>query len=258
MNFQWGISTACMYPQPIETTLRLLVQEGVACTELFVNTCSEFSPSFVRKYRKILLGSDTKVAAVHPFTSVIEGLLLFSEYRRRFAEGLEFYKKYFSFAAEIGANYVVLHGCPQIPGVSEEVYWERYDRLHRQAISQGVHLAQENVVRYMSGDLEMLRRMREQIPDICFVLDIKQAVRCGYDPFEVLDVMGERIVHVHLSDHSPVSACLPPGSGIFPFKNLVDKLRNPNIDISLVLELYRSDFSDFQELMSSYYYVSGI
>lgn len=255
MEIQWGISTACMYPQPIERVLELYVQEGVCCTELFVNTCSEFSPKYVKKYRKIMENGQTKVVSVHPFTSAIEGLLLFSEYRRRFAEGMEFYKRYFAFAAEMGAKYVVFHGCPQVPGVPEELYWERYDRLHRQAISQGVHLAQENVVRYMSGNLEMLERLKENIPDVCFVLDIKQAVRCGYDPFTVLETMKERIVHVHISDHSPAGDCMPPGKGTFPLEKFVNKLRLLNKDLSLVLELYRSNYSDFRELVNSYNYV---
>ena len=110
MKIQWGISTACMYPQPIEKTLRLYVESGISSTELFINTCSEFSPAFVRKYKAILKGGETQVVSVHPFTSAIEGLLLFSEYKRRFTEGMEFYKKYFHFAAEIGAKFVVLHG----------------------------------------------------------------------------------------------------------------------------------------------------
>ncbi|MCI9456050.1 MAG: sugar phosphate isomerase/epimerase [Oscillospiraceae bacterium] len=255
MDLQWGISTACMYPQPMEKTLKSFVQAGIDCTELFVNTFSEFSPASARRYQKILRNGGTKVVSVHPFTSAIEGLLLFSEYPGRFREGLELYKRYFDFAAHMGAGVVVLHGCIQPPGVPEERYWERYDRLHRQAISQGVRLAQENVVRYMSGSLDMLRRMRENIPDVCFVLDIKQAVRSGYDPFQVLEAMGERIVHVHISDHSPEADCLLPGKGGFDFEKLVQKLEVIHHDLSLVLELYRSDFLDFQDLVNSYQFL---
>ena len=258
MNIQWGISTACMYPQPIEKTLKLYVESGISSTELFVNTCSEFSASFTRRYRAILKGGNTKVVSVHPFTSAIEGLLLFSEYKRRFDEGLEFYKRYFHFAAEIGAKFVVLHGCLQPPGVPEEVYWERYDRLYRQSVSQGVRLAQENVFRYMSGSLDMLRRMKENIPDVCFVLDIKQAVRCGYDPFEVMDVMGGRIVHLHVSDNSPESDCLPPGKGNFDFGKLVNKLQVFNMEFFPVIELYRGNYENFQDLHNSYRYLQGL
>jgi len=241
-----------MYPQPIEKTLRLYADAGVSSTELFVNTCSEISASFIRRYRAILKGSETRIISVHPFTSSIEGLLLFSEYKRRFAEGLEFYKRYFHFAAEVGAKFIVLHGCLQPPGVPEEIYWERYDRLHRQAVSQGVRLAQENVARYMSGSLDMLRRLKENIPDVCFVLDIKQAIRCGYNPFEVMDVMKERIVHLHISDNSDKSDCLPPGKGNFDFGKLVNNLQVLNKDFFPVIELYRDNYSTFQELLNSY------
>ena len=42
-----GISTACLYPQPIEEALYDLALGGVTMVELFINTHSELKRSFV-------------------------------------------------------------------------------------------------------------------------------------------------------------------------------------------------------------------
>ena len=44
-----------------------------------------------------------------------------------------------------------------------------------------------------------------------FVLDIKQAVRSGEDPFAMLRGLNSHIVHVHISDHGEYGDCLPLG-----------------------------------------------
>lgn len=253
-----GISTACLYPLYTEKSLKLYVENGVPCTELFLNTFCEMTPAFVRKYREILRNGETKVVSVHPFTMPFESFLLFSSYRRRFEDGVDFYKRYFSFAAELGAKCVVFHGCSQEQRAPYGLYLERYERLHREAKRFGVKLAQENVNRFMSSEQELLIMMKEQIKDISFVLDVKQAVRAGLDFWHVLELMGEKIFHLHLSDHTPEADCLPPGKGEFDFKKLVQKLAVLHISLSPVIELYRENFDTVQELLISHNYLEGI
>ena len=53
-----GISTACLYPQPIEEALYDLALGGVTMVELFINTHSELKRSFVAAL------SDMKCSAV--------------------------------------------------------------------------------------------------------------------------------------------------------------------------------------------------
>lgn len=247
-----GISTACLYPSNIEDALQLFVDNGIPCTELFLNTYSEFSPEFLRKYRSILRGGNTKVVSVHPFTMPIESFLLFSGYQRRFEDGVDFYKRYFEFAAELGAACVVFHGCAQDVQVPYGLYLERYERLHREARTFGVWLAQENVNRFMGSQLELLRLIKEQIKDAVFTLDIKQTVRAGQNVWELLELLGDSIVHLHLSDHTPQADCLPPGKGEFDFGKLVKKtsvLHNP---LFPVIELYRNNFETVSELLISH------
>lgn len=253
-----GISTACLYPMHIEDALRLYVEHGVPCTELFLNTFCEMTPGFIKKYRGILENGATRVVSVHPFTMPIESFLLFSSYRRRFEDGVDFYKRYFSFAAELGARCVVFHGCSQEQRVSHGLYLERYERLHREAKAFGVLLAQENVNRFMGSEPDLLRMMMEEIQDAAFVLDVKQTVRAGQNFWDMLDLLGERIVHLHLSDNAPGEDCLPPGNGIFDFKKLVQKLDVLHISVSPVIELYRENFKTPQELLISHNFLQDV
>ena len=78
-----GISTACLYPQPIEEALYDLALGGVTMVELFINTHSELKRSFVAALSDILHRFEVQCCSLHPFTSEIETMMLFSAYERR-------------------------------------------------------------------------------------------------------------------------------------------------------------------------------
>ena len=94
--------------------------------------------------------------------------------------------------------------------------------------------------------------MRRYLRDECaFVLDIKQAVRAGCSPFAMLEAMGEKIVHVHLSDHNREENCLPPGKGDFDFTRLFRELKKIGFQGTPVIELYRRNFGKIRELTAA-------
>ena len=67
--------------------------------------------------------------------------------------------------------------------------------------------------------------MREGCGEECaFVLDVKQAVRAGHDPYEVCDAMGNKIAHVHLNDNDEKQDCLVPGKGHMDYRRLFSQL----------------------------------
>ena len=82
------------------------------------------------------------------------------------------------------------------------------------------------------------------------MLDIKQAVRSGEDPFAMLRGLNSHIVHVHISDHGEYGDCLPLGKG--RFDAFLKELAAVSPDCSVILELYRSGFSDVAELAANY------
>ena len=87
--------------------------------------------------------------------------------------------------------------------------------------------------------------------DVSFVLDIKQAVRAGVDPFAMLDAMGPCLRHVHLNDHSAEQSCLPPGKGGFDFVAFFSRLRDQGFDEAGVIEVYRGDYGQPEELVDA-------
>lgn len=246
-----GVSTACLFPMPIEESLYTLAVNGVANTELFVNTHSELKKSFAQNLAEILRRFDVKCSSVHPFTCELEQLMFFSEYERRLDDVLEYYKLYFRFMNIVGADIFVFHGGKSNYG--KEFYCERFSRLFRLGKEFGVTVAIENVTRCQSRSSAFIREISTMLgSEFAFVLDTKQAIRAGESPFAFLDAAGGKTVHVHISDSGEYGDCLPIGKGSFRFKQFFDKLGSLNPDASVILELYRSGFSGISELISSY------
>ena len=83
------------------------------------------------------------------------------------------------------------------------------------------------------------------------VFDIKQSIRSGYSPFEVIDEMKNEIVHVHISDNNADADCLPPGKGSFDFGRLFSELDKANYMGDYVIEIYSKGFDVENELITS-------
>lgn len=94
-------------------------------------------------------------------------------------------------------------------GLNDREYYDRFGILSRIAREYGVTLAQENVNAFRSQDCGFIRNMREYLKeDASFVLDVKQAVRSGRDPYEMCEAMGKNLVHIHINDNRPdATAC---------------------------------------------------
>ncbi len=253
-----GASTANFYPAETQTALQCVLDSGFSTVEIFFNAPSELSPAFVGDLRRRLDEAGASVCAVHPFTSFTEPFFLFSPYERRAQDMTEQYKRYFEAAAQLGASYLILHGDREGGQLSVERSVERYERLYDTGMTFGVRVAQENVVRYRSADTAYLRALRDLLGEkAAFVLDIKQTVRCGLSVEEVAEAMGDRIVHVHVSDHDGERDCLPPGKGTFDYRRLFSLLEKRQYRGALILELYRSNFTDGDDLARAARFLSS-
>lgn len=246
-----GVSTACLYPKPLEESLYDLAVNGVSNVEIFVNTHSELKKNFAYSVANLLKRFDVKCASVHPFTCENEQIMFFSDYERRLDDILEYYRYFFRFMNIVGAEYFVFHGAKSVR--STEFFCERYSRLYRLGKEFGVTTALENVARCTSASSAFVRDVAKMLGnEFAFVLDTKQAVRAGENPFSFLDVAGDRTVHVHISDSGELGDCLLIGRGRFDFKRFFAKLAALNPDCSVILELYRSGFGGISDLLSSY------
>lgn len=257
-----GISTACLYPLETEKALNTLVNCGFNFFEIFYNTISEISPDFTDKISKILSLSGSRVKSVHPFTSGYEPYLIFTDYTRRFKDSLEFYKKYFDCAAKLGAEILVIHGdrkTPETGGISDSEYFEKFGELSIVGESFGITVAQENVNIFRSQNPVFLRNMREYLGDRAkFVLDVKQAVRSGNDPFDVCSAMGGGLVHLHINDNNSQSDCVLPGQGDMDYKKLFSLMNSNGYKGDAVIEVYRKSFNHLDELVKSCEFLKNI
>lgn len=253
MILKAGVSTACLYPKPLEESLYDLAVNGVSSVEIFVNTHSELKKSFACGVADTLKRFDVKCLSVHPFTCEMEQVMFFSEYERRLNDVLEYYKLYFQFMNTVGADVFVFHGGKGSPNAPREPFCERYSRLHRLGKEFGITVALENVARCQSGSAAFIRDVAGILgKESAFVIDTKQAVRAGENPFSLLEAAGERTVHVHISDSGELGDCLLIGKGRFQFRKFLSRLNELNPDCGVVLELYRSGFRGISDLVTSF------
>ncbi|MEG0614849.1 MAG: sugar phosphate isomerase/epimerase [Oscillospiraceae bacterium] len=248
-----GVSTACLYPELLENALEELAIRGVKIVEIFINTHCELEPSFAQKLKKIIDENGVKVASVHPFTCAIEPMMFFTPYERRMSDALDYYKKYFEVMNILNANIFVFHGNkPQNP-FPHESYFEHYSRLVSLAKEFGVTVVHENVARCCGGNLSFLKEMSDFLGDeVNFLIDIKQAVRSGENPFEILEALKGKVSHIHYSDHNEKHDCLPFGAGNFDSDGFFKALKAQGYDRDVILELYRGNYKDYNALAENY------
>ena len=253
-----GVSTACFYPMETEKALAVLAENGIKTVEIFFNADCELNGGIYGEIKRAVKENGITVLSVHPYTSAIETMTLFGDYPRRLTEIMGTYERYFEIMNELGARIFVLHGALKSANLTSELYLERYSMLFELGKKHGVTVAQENVSYCKSGDLTFLRRMKQQLVGGCaFVLDVKQALRSGLDPFEIMEVMGGRLAHCHLSDNIPEKDCVPVGKGRLDFGRFAEELKKRSYDGGIILELYSSGFEHLSELAESVSYMKG-
>lgn len=253
-----GVSTASYYPLETEIAFEEIGKAGIKHSEIFFNAASELKPAFTDMLLNIKQKYEITVAAVHPTMSLAESFMIFSAYERRFYEALEQYSRYSERAATLGAKYIIMHGGKPNGILSDGEYCERYMRLKEATLKNGVTVLQENVVYHRSGDIEFLRSMKDILGDDAeFCLDIKQAVRCGCEPTELLNEFHQNIKHLHISDHTVASDCMLPLTGGFDFKGFFKQLSSLGYNGSCMIEVYRDAYKDYGEINHSYHKLKG-
>lgn len=249
-----GASTACFYPMETEKAVAALTNSGFRVIEIFFNSFSELQPEFLEKIYKYISSCDCEVTSIHPFLSGIEPFLLFSNYERRFYDSIDFYEKFYKAAQILGAKKLVLHGgvFPDKYKLSDEEYCRRFELLAKKGEEFGVETLHENVNKFRASSPDFIRAMRKIIPERAkFTFDIKQAVRSGYEPFEILNAMGDSLKHIHINDHTSEKDCLLPFCGNFDYSSFFSECKRIGYDGDIIIEVYRTNFDDISELSES-------
>lgn len=253
MAFELGVSSACFYPLETEKSLELAGSYGFKNIELFINSPSELSDGFVDKLLKIKDRYTMNIVSVHPFFSFAESFFLFSNYKRRYEDILPLYDRFFKVTSMLGADIFVLHGA-KIPGsVSDTEYCSRFKHLIDMGKSYGVRVCQENVVDHRSESPEYLKMMRENIgDDFKMVLDIKQAKRAGFSPYDFLEPLHDSVAHIHISDRNSQSDCITPLKGDFDFPKFFSDVKKYGYEGDFIIELYEWSYENGEEIAEAY------
>ncbi len=247
-----GISTACFYPELLENALRRVADSGAEATEVFINCGQELNRAYLTELRRVADSGGVKILAVHPYECPMDTLYFFSRYNRRFSEGLEVYRRYFEAANILGAEFVVFHGGARKLNIPIEFYCERFGLLLEDAERYGSRVCHENVERCAGHSPEFFVRMSDLLPRAGYVLDLKQSLRAGVDPFTMAKAMSRGLKHVHFSDSNSTSDCLPPGKGSFNTGEFLLDIAKNGFEGGVVVELYRENYGDYVELYKSY------
>ena len=249
---QLGVSTACFYPLVTERAIEELAQLGVETIEIFYNSPSEYQPAYIKELKKMLEHYQMHAVSMHPYNSISEPFMFFTDYERRFQDVLEEYKVLFERMQIMGSKVFVFHGDRFDSSFPQKAYFERFAALSEAGRQAGIIVAQENVQRCRSREPAFIQDMKAYLGDrVHFVLDIKQAVRSRVDPFEMLDIMGGNLVHLHINDHDAMHDCLLPGKGCFDFALLSQKINELSYHGAALIEVYRQDFGEGKDILTS-------
>ncbi len=248
-----GISTSCLYPMYTEQSFELLAKNGIELTEIFFNANCELQPPFIKRLAEIKNQYGITVSSVHPTMSLAESFMLFSNYDRRFNEGIEMFKRYGEIAAELCAKYVIMHGGKPNGTMDNHGYFDRFAKVAEVVRQNGATLLQENVVNFRAGSLEALEDMSNYLgSEVNFCLDVKQSIRGGYSPYDVLNLLGGKIKHLHISDSNGVNDCMLPLTGNFDFKDFLSTACDCGYTGNAVIELYRNAYGQPEELFAAH------
>ena len=254
-----GASTACLYPTETETAVKKLSDSGIKNIEIFFNADCELRGSLFDVIKKTVDDCGCSVMSVHPYTSAVETMSLFGDYPRRLEDILDTYKRYFEIMNMFGAGVFVLHGALKSAVLEDELYFQRYSMLYELGKSFGVTVAQENVSYCKGGSNRFLLQMKKTLGDRCgFVLDVKQALRSGTDAFTLLELLGDSIVHCHISGKNSEMDCVPVDGESFRFERFAGELKKNGYGGNIILELYKDGYSSLSELKKSIEYMEGI
>lgn len=249
-----GISSAVFYPVETEKAIDKIIDLGFKKVELFLNCEREYEDAFIDLIKPKLDSAQVEVVSVHPYTSLMEGMLFFSEYSRRTEDGLQMYRKYFHAAQKLGAKYFTLHGNRTLSGtvnpqISMEENCKAISKLADAAKEYNVLITQENVSWCASASIEYLAELKRSLDGkIGFTLDLKQALRAGVAVEEYINVMGESLKNIHISDFSDEEVCLLPGNGKMDYNKFIEQIRGIGYQGDLIIEVYSSNYDDICQI----------
>jgi len=262
-----GVSTASIFNKAmVEDTPSMLSAIGCRDIEVFLNTFSEYRPDFVRLLRSRIDGEGLRVYSVHPMSNQFEAQL-FSIHPRQKADAFSVYRQALNAGKILGATHYVMHGSPHLGGTAKNLEMERITPVFRElldvAAEYGITLCLENVSWCFFHAPAFGRELSKRLGDhrLKFVLDVKQAIRSGEDPFAFVEAVGEDLENWHLCDYAfdegGKLSLKMPGKGQCDFAALGQAMVRAGYRGPAFVEVYSDMYKDLGELKEAFDFIKS-
>lgn len=226
-----ALSTASVYPEPVAAGFEVAAELGYDGVELMV--WSDPVSQDVAAVDRLAERHGVPVLAVHaPCLAVTQ--------RVWGADPIVRIRRSVDAAAKLGASTVVLHP----PFRWQRRYAAQFaDEVARAGEYSGIALAVENMFPVQRGPVRAVPYSPgfdpTEVGHAHYTLDLSHTAAAGSDALAMLDRMGERLTHLHLTDGSgaPRDEHLVPGRGTQPCAEVCERLTASGFSGVVVLEV---------------------
>ncbi len=253
-----GISTSSLFTRKnTEDALEFLDKSGVKTAEVFLESFCEYNKDF-----GVFLKSKIKninVHSVHVLTTQYEPQL-YSVNERAKADSFNILEGMLECAKELNAKYYTFHGTARLKKMGININYDRIAKITQEIIdllaTYNLTLAYENVQWCYYNYIGFFNEIRKRTVGLKGTLDIKQARLSDLSYKDFINEMKGDIVTVHLSDVDENGKMCLPLKGTTDFKDLFSRLKDVGFNGALLLEVYKDDYNNYDELLSCYEEIS--
>jgi sugar phosphate isomerase/epimerase len=250
---KFGVSTACFHGEfDTEKSLEHLGKNGIKDVEIFLETFYEYTDKFGDTLAEIKEKYGMNVYSMHAYVMHYEPQL-FKGTQRQLDDAERVYRSILRTGQKLGAKVYVMHGVADVKHTGRFIDYalaaERYIYLDKVAREYGMRLTLENVHWCFYNKPGFLTEINKRGANALCTLDIKQAIQSGYTYMDFLPEMAGHIANVHLTDRDEYNRICAPGKGKIDYRKLISDIKNAGYDGQTMLELYRGNFSDVNDLL---------
>lgn len=255
-----GLSSAAFYGQmETEKAAAHVAELPLDTCEVFLETPSEYTADFARRLRYGM--NDFPITSVHPLGTQFEPQL-FGRSLRQSEDAFAVFANVCRAAEALGASYYIFHGPFGVHGhlspARISFLEERFARMRERAAHHHLRILWESVSWCSVSTPEDVRVLLERIPDVEFVLDVKQVHLAGADPIDMARAMRGHLRHLHVLDWTAEGKLCLPGCGVFDWQRFADAVRADAFDGAVILEPYPQLVQNEQALLDSIGFLRGV
>lgn len=255
-----GISTASFFSkETTEASFEIIHKLNIPVCEIFLSTFSEYADDFIDLLLEVK--GDTRVHSIHTLNQQYEPEL-FNPTERTRKDCERIFKHIARDASRLGASYYTFHGPAKFKKLPYKHDYEKIGKrvqelcdMLLEASGGTTRLTYENVHWTYFNTPEYFENLKKYT-NVGTCLDIKQAFLSGYDIYDYVKVMGDRLRTVHICDYDDDGKLTIPGKGTFDFVKLFSVLNDNGFDGAGLIEVYSNNYDNYDELGRSFDYLN--